>query len=136
MQNYTRVAVSKDGSTLLATAFYGPSPDTNSQQGGVLLSTDAGNTWSTVPNIIFDYPSGAAGLGVILQPLALSKDGSVMVVGSPQSQLWLSTDKGATFVDIVDRIAAADAVPNPAATAAGTTAASTTPSVKVGCLQS
>lgn len=102
----------------------------------MLLSTDAGNTWSTVPNIIFDYPSGAAGLGVILQPLALSKDGSVMVVGSPQSQLWLSTDKGATFVDIVDRIAAADAVPNPAATAAGTTAASTTPSVKVGCLQS
>jgi hypothetical protein len=80
-------------------------------QSGVLLSRDAGSTWSTVPDVTFDYPSGAAGLGVILQPLALSKNGSVILVGSVLSQLWLSTDRGASFVDITDRIVAADTAP-------------------------
>jgi hypothetical protein len=131
------VAISKDGTTLLATYFTVLNTSTSQFQANLLLSTDAGNTWSTVPGVVFDYPEAAFGLGVILQPLAISRNGTVMVAGSPNGQLLLSTDRGATFVSIAENIAAADASPGappPTAAAVGAKpAARATPgTVKVG----
>jgi hypothetical protein len=92
---------------------------------------------------MFDYPYSAFGVGVVLQPLAISKNGSVMVAGSPAGQLLLSTDRGATFVSIAERIAAADgedSVTAPAAAAAvpskptATSRPGATAAVKVGLL--
>jgi hypothetical protein len=117
--NYTRVAISKDGSTLLAT--YVDDFTASTIQGRLLLSTDGSSTWSNIPDVTLDYGATAAGLGLFLQPLAASKNGSVIMVGTPNSQLWLSIDRGTSFVEIADRVAAADVEPvttPPAMTAA------------------